>query len=342
MKIPEPKKMSGGGWRIQLRLNGVSIPVTAPTRKECIRAAELIKAEYKNGKRAVRERTGKTLDQAIGEYINARRNVLSPATARGYQTIRRTRFKALMDRDIASITEDEWQRAINNEAKLCSAKTIENAWGLVTPTLRVNKLPVPEVTLPQVISAERPWLEPEQTFVFIDAVKGKSFAIPALLALHGLRRSEIYGLTWDNIDLNKNLIRISGAVVMDENNNPVHKLENKNRTSARTIPIMIPELRTALAAVEDKTGNLVKTHIHTLYKQVNRTCRAAGLPEVGVHGLRHSFASVCYHVKLTERETMELGGWNDYQTVHKIYTHLARADRLKAQNKVAEFFGANV
>ena len=62
---------------------------------------------------------------------------------------------------------------------------------------------------------------------------------------------------------------------------------------------------------------------------------------MGVHGLRHSFASLAFHLGLTEQETMELGGWSDYNTMRKIYTHLAAADRLKSQNKMAAFFKAN-
>lgn len=68
--------------------------------------------------------------------------------------------------------------------------------------------------------------------------------------------------------------------------------------------------------------------------------RANSLPEVGVQGLRHSFASLAYHLKLSEQETMQLGGWSDYKTMRKIYTHLAKVDRLKAENKITSFFSS--
>ena len=44
MYIPEPKE-TPSGWRIQLRINGQSIPVLADTPKECKRQAALIKAQ---------------------------------------------------------------------------------------------------------------------------------------------------------------------------------------------------------------------------------------------------------------------------------------------------------
>ena len=44
MYIPEPKE-TPSGWRIQLRINGQSIPVLADTPRECKRQAALIKAQ---------------------------------------------------------------------------------------------------------------------------------------------------------------------------------------------------------------------------------------------------------------------------------------------------------
>ena len=106
---------------------------------------------------------------------------------------------------------------------------------------------------------------------------------------------------------------------------------------------MIPELIVAVKSEHDRCpSELIYTgNVNTLYAQINRLCKANGLPEVGVHGLRHSFASLAFHLGLTEQETMELGGWSDYTTMRKIYTHLAAVDRLRSQNKISEFFSQN-
>ena len=57
MKVPEPRKLQSGTWFIQLRLGGVSVPVSATTKKECIRQAQLIKAEHQSGKNKVRSKS---------------------------------------------------------------------------------------------------------------------------------------------------------------------------------------------------------------------------------------------------------------------------------------------
>lgn len=339
MKVPKPRKVSSGNYFIQLRLGGESISVTAVNEKECRRQAALIKAEYLAGVKQ-RRKVGmnKTLRQAIDDYIAARSNTLSPSTIRGYRFIQKGRFRSVMDKAIKDIKN--WQEVCNIEAKLCSPKTLRNAFRFITSVLSDVGVTLPKVTLPQVQPKERPWLEPEQVLNFVKAVKGKPCEISALLALHSLRRSEICALTWEDIDLEKKRITVRGATVMNEHNEFVRNDKNKNVTSTRTIPIMIPELFAALKDVKNKTGLVVPYHPNTIREQINRVCEENNLPKVGVHGLRHSFASLAYHLGMSERETMEIGGWADTQTMHKIYTHLARVDRLNAESKMTEFFSS--
>ena len=134
MKVPEPRKLKSGTWFIQLRLDGVSVPVTASTAKECKHQAELIKAEHNTGKRAV-ERAKPTLSVAIDKYIEKRKNVLSPSTIDGYKRIQRNRFKGMMDEPI---TADGWQEAVNEEARDASPKTVRNAYRFIVSVLTEN------------------------------------------------------------------------------------------------------------------------------------------------------------------------------------------------------------
>lgn len=336
MIVPKARKLKSGTWFIQLRLGGQSIPVTAPTEDKCIKAAQLIKARHLAGQRDTAPKSELTLSQAIDKYIDRRKNTLSPATIRGYRAIQKNRFRKQMQQPVTK--RQDWQAIVDAEAANYSAKTLKNSWGFLSSVLRENGVRTPELTFGQIVSGNRPWLEPEDIPFFVKATEGSAYRIPMLLALHGLRRSEIFGLTWNHIDLKKQIITIAGSRVFDTDNNLIHKDENKNVTSNRRIPIMIPELKAALEAVEDKTGFVVTCYPDTVRIRINKLCRKLGLPEVGTHGLRYSFASLAYHLGLSERETMDLGGWADSQTMHKIYIRLAAADRLKAQNKMAAFY----
>ena len=333
MKIPTPQQLPSGSWRVQLNIDGHRISVTKKTEASVIKEAERILILHDEGLKPKATATIR-LGTAIDDYIDARSNVLSPSTIRGYKACRSTRFQAYMNRPIGQI---DWQRAVNNEAKLCSPKTLKNAWGLIQSALSENGMDV-SVRLPAPTPHEKLWLTPEQIPAFLDAIQGKDWEVGPLLALSGLRRSEIYGLDWKDIDLDNKIIHVRRSVVLDENAAPVIRNKNKNASSTRDVPIFLPRLYDALNAVSDKSGVVVPGNIGTLRKRITRACKEANLPDVGVHGLRHSFASLCYSLGVSEMACMQLGGWSDYQTMRKIYTHLSNSDKMKGANKLSSFF----
>ena len=181
------------------------------------------------------------------------------------------------------------------------------------------------------------WLTPEQVTDFVAAVKGSNIEIPALLALSSLRCSELLDLKWTDIDLQKGIIRVSGSAVYDEDGNLIHKKENKNSTSRRTVPI-IPPLQEALCAATHKGEYVVTLTPNWIYKSINALCADHGLPLVGIHGLRHSFASLAFHLNMPEKVAMQIGGWSNDATMKKIYTHLSQADVTKHANAFTSFF----
>ena len=331
MKVPTPEKMSSGNWYIRLRLGGESVSVIEPTKAACVQRAQLIKAEYKAGKRQPVNTL--KLGEVIDRYIKAREGVLSPSTIRGYAIIRRTRFLSVMEKPVDKI---RWQETISQEAGLCAAKTLTNAWRFVVSCLRFSGVDVPEVQLPQIPSRERPYLEPDQILVFLDAIRDKPGEMGALLALHSLRRSEIHAVRRADVDLDNMLICVHGSVVQSQDKTFVEKETNKNKSSTRFVPITITRLVELIENAEE--GLLVQSYPGTLAKQINRVCASVGLPEVGVHGLRHSFASLAHHLRMTELQTMRLGGWSDDATMRRVYTHLARKDVQRAGEMMTEFY----
>jgi len=338
MKIPEPRKLKSGSYFIQLRLDGVSVPVTASSAKECKRQAELIKAEHRAGVRQLNKSARDlTLLEAETRYLLHHKPVLSPSTFRAYDIYKDKRFPAYQHK---RLTEIDWQAMINEELAKKSEKTVKNAWGLVHASLVHVGYPVPSVKLAKVPVKEIPFLQPEEILPFCEAVKGRPYEIAALLELNGLRLSEARGLTWDKIDIvtpEKESITVQGATVRGVGGY-VDKETNKNRSSTRVVPILIPQLIDALAAVKDKSGKVVKQAPQTLSDDINRACERAGVTVVGNHGLRHSFASLGYHLGIPERQIMEWGGWSDFTTMHKVYIRLAASDRSLNQARVKSFF----
>jgi len=335
IKVPTPRQLPSGNWFIQISVNGKRISITEQTEAACIARAMAIKQDLLEAE----DRSQKpTLSVAIDRYIEARQNILSPSTILGYRIIQRNRFSAAMNRPVDAYDENGWQRLVNTEAKLCSAKTLTNAFRFISSVIHEETGKRYSPKLPQIVSEPRKFLEPEQISVFVEAVRQTKYAIPAMLALCSLRRSEILALTWDKIDLEAGTIKVHGAVVRDESMNYIYKPENKNRSSRRTVPIMIPQLKDALAAVENKSGAVVTALPNAIRNGINRVCREADLPEVGIHGLRHSFASLAYHLGMPEKVAMQIGGWENDATMKKIYTHVAKSDILKYQNLMSNFY----
>ena len=339
MKTPKPRRLPSGNWFVQLRLGGRSIPFTAATEAECDRWSRLTKAQYLADVPVSRKTLPKdrTLKQCMEDYIKKYKAVLSPSTIRGYTQIKDNRFKPWTEKPLKSV---DWQQMINEELDARSAKTVRTAWYFVHAMLKDAGLPVPDVKLAAVPVTEIPFLQPEEVLPFVAEVHGKSFEIPALLELHGLRLSEVLALDWSRVDLKKGTITIRGAKVRSTDG-MAEKKTNKNLTSSRTVPIMIPALKAALEAVPDKTGPVWPHTPNPLLNDVKRSCRKAGVTVVGNHGLRHSFASLCYHLGISERQLMAWGGWADYQTMHKIYIRLAQSDESVAQAAVSGFFSAH-
>lgn len=333
LSVPTGRRLKSGMWNIELMLAGKKVSITRETAQEAQIEAFILKLSEKYKRNIEGRIVGAPLNlsQATTNYIAKRSNVLSPSTIRGYTVIQHTRFKSVMDKPVNNATD--WQEVINDEADLCSPKTLQNAWSLIKSVLEDNGLKVPKVTLPKIIPPEHEILEPDQIDPFIEAIRGHQYELLMLLGLHGLRRSEIYAL--EKSDVKNGYININKTIVLSLEG-WVMRETTKTVNSTRKIPVLIERLNELVEQAPD--GLLQKERGDHTSRLVNTVCRKLGFPEVGLHGLRHTFASLCYHLGLPEMQTMELGGWSDINVMRKIYTHLAKEDRKKAANTLKGFF----
>ncbi len=339
MKVPEPVKLPSGNWNIRMRLGGEEISITRSNKRDCIHEAEQIKAAHRAGRRPV-VKSQMTIRQAIDRHIKEKRNELSPATVRGYRTIQKCRFQKYMDTPIGDIKD--WQAVYDSELGRLSPKSLWNGFALIKTAVENTGTKIPKISKVQITKKERPYLDNDQIQTLIKALNGKQCEIGALLALSSLRCSEILALTWDKVDLKNSRVLVAGAVVPDQNNVYVSKETNKTESSRRYVPIFIPRLLEALTEAEQADGPVVHYKTESgLLRAVNSVCEGAGLPLVGIHGLRHSFASLCVHLGIPEETAMRIGGWSDFQTMRKIYTHISQRDQQDQVAMLTAFFTAD-
>lgn len=356
MRLPEAKQLPSGRWRVQTTVDGERISVTKDTKTEAESTALVMKLQKSNSpKNKKRLADTLTLSEAIDLYIRDTNEDLSPSTIASYRKMQKYRFKSVMDLPLSADTN--WQYIVSQENKAhvvrvykdkvietdktLAPKTLQNAWGLIETVLKYFELPVPTVRLPRGNMKEHAFLEPDQIKIFLQAIEGHRYELPYLLCLHGLRRSEMLAVTKADIITmgkdNKHYIRVHGAVVYDEHNKLVEKDTNKTKDSKREVPVFIPRLLTLVEAIPE--GKLCRANPSSMTHPLNVVLRKNDLPETGLQGLRHTFASLCYHLQIPTLVTKKWGGWSKKSTVvESIYTHLARKDEDASLTKMEDFY----
>lgn len=334
--LPQITILPSGAAHTRVLINGERFSITRDTEEEAI--AEYIALKY-GAKEAAKKvkRKDVTLDEAITNYINKRKAKKSPATIKGYEAYKKNRLQSMMGANVYATTDAQWQAAIARDFRKLSDKYAVNVWSFFASAIEEETGRRPKVDLDPPKKNKRPFLEPEEVLVFVNAMKGQTAEIAALLELSSLRVSEVLDVRGTDFDLKNNRIRICGAAVYGPDGKLVHKGENKTEASTRYIPL-IPPLLEAISDIDLTDDYVVKMTSGGIYRQINRVCSANGLPKVGNHGLRHSFASLAYHLGIPEKIAMEIGGWEDSKVMHDIYTHLSKKDIAKRSQQFSDFF----
>ena len=338
--VPKPRRLPSGKSHISIMVDGQRHSVTADNDADCIREAAALKLRLKSApKLSPVEETLRTLaERWLIEYGEKADPPLSPSTIAGYDRIIRCRAKDIIDLPAGKITPQLWKDSVTAAKKSYAPKTVRNTytflrnvWQTYTGMTVLLDLPDPDP------KRTYDFLDYEQIEALVSILKGSDIEIPALLALSSLRRSEILALSWECVDLRRGLLYVRAATVADKTGKLIRKDSTKTKASARTVPIIAP-LQEALEAVEDKTGLVCPSITTHIGQRFNTLLRRSGLPETACHGLRHSFASLAYHLQMPQAITQEIGGWSDPGTMRKIYTHIAQSDRAHYESAFTAFF----
>jgi len=151
-----------------------------------------------------------------------------------------------------------------------------------------------------------------------------------LLLLTGARLNEILTLKWSQVDFDARLLRLSDS-----------------KTGEKTIVLSEPaiEVLTSLPRMAENPfviyGRKKGTHLVNLQKPWRRIRAEAGLEDVRIHDLRHSFASIAAANGMSLPMIGSLLGHSQAQTTQR-YAHLADDPRHEAVHHIATAIASNL
>lgn len=321
----EPEKLPSGSYRIRKQINKKNVQVVFDHKPS---ETEIIAALAKYMSLPVCDMT---FEAAAIQYIEMKRNVLSPSTIRGYNNMSRGLSTEFTKLKIDRITQVDVQREINSLSADHSAKTVYNYHGFISAVL-TTFLPntVLHTTLPPKRQNEPYIPSAEDVRKIIEYSKEKShgdFYIPIMLACYGLRRSEICALTPDKI--NGNIITIDSAVVRNENNKWVKKDMPKTASSIRQIPVSQEIIDRIMAQ-----GYVFNHHPNEITNFLATACDKLGIPRFSVHKLRHYFCSQLSANNVDIETILYFGGWKTDYVMKKTYRHAVLEKKKDLESKL--------
>ena len=260
---------------------------------------------------------------------------------------------------ITSVFKDS--KVIN---KTLSGKTVLNHHRLISSILEtavkwqiIVSNPCNRIQPPKAERKEACYLDEKEASKTLKLLEGENVkfrAIVTLLLYSGMRRGELCGLTWNDIDfstgiidINKSSLYLSGQGIFDDS--------TKNKSSIRSIKLpravlsVLQEWKKEQTLICFKSGtawlgkrgseckvftqdNGKPIHPSTITKTFNKFVEKHDLPKISIHSLRHTNASLMIASGVDIRTVSKRLGHAQTSTTTNIYTHAIRtADELAAE-----------
>lgn len=341
--MAKAKKLKSGSWRVQAfshyeMVDGVKRPryrsFTAPTKAE----AEMMAAQFANDRKRYQQ-ADFTVSEAVEQYIRAKEAVLSPATIRTYDQIRRTRLGTIGAIRIDTLSSADLQSWVSSLARQISAKTVKNVYGLVISAVSLYTDKSFHVTLPA--RSPRQYSVPTDADVNLlmkEARPDLKLAI-TLSAIGTLRRGEICALKYKDVLPDFSGIYVHSDIVLDKNRQWIHKDMPKTSDSVRRVEL--PAKVMDMLGTGDPEEYVITSTPAAISDAFARLRNRLGL-ECRFHDLRHYAASILHAIGVPDQYIMERGGWSTDGTLKSIYRNTLSDKSRQFSAKANDYFTNNL
>lgn len=245
-----------------------------------------------------------------------------------------------------------------------SAKTLKNIHNIIHSALEmaytsdmINKNISNGLLLPKVEKYNAKFLDINQLLELIEKAKNTDIYIPIAIALYtGMRRGEVLGLSWDNVNLKNKTIYVKQQ--LQEIKGELKLTKPKTATSIRTVHIPQQlvsilssykleqkKLKLQLGQKYENKINAVCTYFNgklfnpkRFSKKFKKFMKDYDLPDIRFHDLRHSHASVLFSINVSDKLIATRLGHSSTTTTKEIYTHLYESDKKNVGNIIENLF----
>ena len=266
---------------------------------------------------------GKTIKQAMEDYISDRSKVLSPSTITNYRLILPL-FESLWDIYVSDIETPHIQRIINEWSVSLTAKTIKNRISFLLSALdyaecdKKFRLRYPQSTSKVVTS---PDLEDIQ--LLLEASPDDFKPVIYLAAFGGLRRGEIAALKQEDISRDMCTVFIHADIVCDDKKWVYKPFPKNGQCGTVDLPkFVIDSLPEGEGFVFDMNPSVISHRYAKIQKKT-------GLP-FNFHSLRHFAASFRSDAGIPKKYIEEVGRWKKgSQILDRVYDNTLTSARKK-------------
>lgn len=264
-----------------------------------------------------------TVQQYLTDWLTLRASSLKPRTVESYADLfRRYAFPALGASDVAALDPSDVTHLLAAIVAAGHTRTAELLYVALKAAFRPLEVnPLHRVPRPRHSQQTPPAWNDEQIAQYMGALVGHKHQLPLTLGIVlGLRRGEICGLKWEDVDFDENVIHIRRQLVRLDSGDLI-ECSPKSASSVRDLPIPLG-LQTLLKARRQlpacRLCPLTPSGLDAAHRAL---ARRLTLPYTPLHGLRHSFATSCIRNGGEMKSLQLILGHSNYAVTANRYTH---------------------
>lgn len=371
------KKGNGYEGRITVEVNGVRKQVSVYDKSQRVVVEKMQELRKKRDDNYYIENKNITLEEWLKEWMKVyKKPYISPRTYQGYVEKSKTILEHLGNMQLQKIELYHLQKFISdlqNEGK--SPKSLRHYYSILKMCFddaimcrHISLNPTRNLKLPSMRRKELNIMTKEEQLVFEGFMKKYRMGTAYIVLVNtGLKAGELSGLTWKDVDFENKALYVRRGMkkitTYDDDFNKVKRerkvTDVKTENSYRVVPMLdkvvriLQEYKKKVQAEQEELAELgegfkdddfiFKTKYNHpitseyLRKTCQGICKSNNFRKVGIHELRHTFATRSIEAGIDLRVLQEILGHASYSTTADIYVHILGQVKLSQMNRLEDY-----